>query len=129
MYPPPARVYRGTSFFSREDCESADLLFLRGGPGPDHGLDYQVRVRGRSYLWGSEGITENVAFPSPLLLHVRNDLFGASVTIGTETASGTRSRIGTLQAGEYVSIPVQNIRGVFATCTLTSTVSCSIRTS
>jgi hypothetical protein len=87
---------------------------------------YELRVRGTMYLWGSAGITKNIKFAKPILLHIRNDAFGEVVTFGTE-ASGTQITIGTLQPGECVSIPVQDISGVFATCALESTVCCLIK--
>jgi hypothetical protein len=88
---------------------------------------YEVRVRGTMYLWGSAGITANIEFAKPILLHIHNDAFGEVVTFGTQVASGTQTPIGTLQPGEYVSIPVQNVSGVFATCALESTVCCLIK--
>jgi hypothetical protein len=90
---------------------------------------YEVRVRGTAgptYLWGSAGIAIDITFDKPLLLHVRNDMFGEAVTIETQTASGTKTAIGTLQPGQLVSIPVQGISGVFATCELESVVACVI---
>ncbi len=92
---------------------------------------YEVRVRGTMYLWGSAGVAANIKFSKPLLLHMRNDVFGEPVTFGTQTAAqvaaGTQTRLGTLQPGEVVSIPVQDISGVFATCALESTVACMIK--
>lgn len=105
--------------------------YSRDNP-PELGWDhpsYRVRVRQLNYLWGSAGVAQNINFPSPLILHVRNDELGEQVTFGTETAGGTQSTIGTLNPGECISIPLQNITGVFASCTLNSTVSCFIRTS
>jgi len=92
---------------------------------------WQVRVRGSRdlpvYLWGSAGIKENLRFSTPLVLHVHNDVFGEEITIGTRVANGVMTTLGTLQAGEAVSIPVQAISGVFATCELESTVWCLIK--
>jgi hypothetical protein len=88
---------------------------------------YAVRVRGTMFLWGSAGVTQDVTFDKPLLLHLRNDLFGEAITVGTQVASGTQTTIGTIQPGECVSIPVQSISGVFATCALESTVMCLIK--
>jgi hypothetical protein len=88
---------------------------------------YEVRVRGTMFLWGSAGLTQNITFNRPILLHIRNDLFGEAMTFGTQVADGTRTTIGTLQRGEYVSIPLQDISGVFATCALESNVCCLIR--
>jgi len=79
------------------------------------------------YLWGSAGITQNITFDKPLVLHVRNDVFGEAIGLGTQVASGAQTTIGTLQPGECVSVPLQNISGVFATCTTESTVACLIK--
>jgi hypothetical protein len=95
---------------------------------------YEVRVRGTTtspmYLWGSAGISENITFDKPIILHIRNDLHGEVITFGTQTTSGaqkTQQTIGTLQPGECMSIALQGISGVFATCELESTVCCLIR--
>jgi hypothetical protein len=79
------------------------------------------------YLWGSAGITKDITFFRQQLLHVRNELFGELVTFGTQVASGAKTTIGTLQSGECVSIPMQGITGVFATCEGETTVCCLIR--
>jgi hypothetical protein len=92
--------------------------------------NYEVRVRGTStpaYLWGSAGVNGNITFDKPLLLHIRNDIFGETITFGTQKASGIKTTIGTLQPGECVSIPVQDVSGVFATCALESNVTCLIK--
>jgi hypothetical protein len=94
----------------------------------EHCREYSVRVRGTVYLWGSAGITEKITFGTPLLLHVRNDISGEEITFGTETVDGVTRTYGTLQCGECVSVPIQNIRGVFATCALESMVCCVIKT-
>jgi hypothetical protein len=90
---------------------------------------YEVRVRGTMYLWGSAGVTVNLTFDKPLLLHVRNNVFGEVVTLGTQTASGPLQTIGTLQPGECVSIPIQSLSGIFATCALETNVDCLIQPS
>jgi hypothetical protein len=100
---------------------------------------YTIRVREKNiYLWGSEGILENKMFSAPLLLHVHNDVFGEPITLSTEAlpSSGTtktQTSIGTLQPGECVSIPIQEMTGVFASCAVgsgpESTVSCLIKES
>lgn len=69
---------------------------------------------------------ENQTFEKPLVLHIRNDPLGESITLSTQ-ASGTATAIGTLNKGECVSIPVQAMSGVFATCTLESVVGCLIK--
>jgi hypothetical protein len=90
---------------------------------------YQVRVRGTIYLWGSAGITVNTTFDKPLLLHVRNNVFGEVVTVGTQVAGGPQKPLGTLQPGEALSIAIQNISGVYAICSLESNVDCLIQPS
>ncbi len=89
---------------------------------------YEIRVRGTSptFLWGSGGITENISFDKPLILHIRNDPFGEPIAIGTQVASGTQTALGSLQPGEFISLPVQSISGVFATCALESVAACII---
>jgi hypothetical protein len=88
---------------------------------------YEIKVRGTMYLWGSAGITKNIQFVKPITLHIRNDLFGEVLSFGTRVAAGTQTTIGTLQPGECVSIPLQDISGVFATCALESNVGCMIK--
>jgi hypothetical protein len=92
---------------------------------------YEVKVRGtdplkKAYLWGSAGIKTDIVFDKPLLLHIHNELFGEEITFGTQKASGEET-IGTLQPGEFVSIPLNSISGVFATCEKESTVCCLIK--
>lgn len=90
---------------------------------------YEIRVRGTMYLWGSAGLTKNITFDKPLLLHIRNDVFGDAVTIGTRDAAGTTTTYGTLEAGQCVSVPVQDLSGVFAKCATESVVACLIKNS
>jgi hypothetical protein len=92
-------------------------------PDPERRFSHRRRIRGTMYIWGSRGITKNLHFKSPLILYLRNDRFGEPITIHSEKANGSRTTLGTLEAGEYLSIPVQNIRGVSVTCDLESTVS------
>ena len=87
---------------------------------------YKVKVRGSMFLWGSASITQNMTFTTPLLLHIRNDERGEPVTFGTLSIGGARTTLGTLQAGEAFSVPMQNISGVFADCALDSSVCCTI---
>jgi hypothetical protein len=79
------------------------------------------------YLWGSAGVIKNIPFDKPPLLHLRNDVFGEVIMVGTQVASGTKTTIGTLQPGECVSIPLHDISGVFATCAHESIVACLIK--
>jgi hypothetical protein len=91
--------------------------------------NYQVRVRGTVYLWGSAGVSSNIEFPAPMLLHLRNDVLGEQVTLAVTTAGAAPAQLGTIQPGEVLTIPVQAMTGVTATCTLNSTVTCAIRRS
>ena len=92
---------------------------------------WEVRVRGTreapTFLWGSGGVTRDVQFTRPLILHVHNDVFGEEITIGVQTATGQQTIFGTLQPGEAISLPMQAISGVFGTCELESTVWCLIK--
>jgi hypothetical protein len=87
---------------------------------------YEVKVRATMHLWGSAGITKDMVFDKQLVLHIHNDLFGEAITFGTQNASGSQE-IGTLNRGECVSIPLNNISGVFASCATESTVCCLIK--
>jgi hypothetical protein len=87
---------------------------------------YSVKVRGTRYLWGSAGITKDLTFAKPFILHIANDQAGEPVTIGTQVAAGTKTELGTLQPGECLSVPVSAIVGVYAECTLDSIVHCLI---
>jgi len=92
---------------------------------------YEIRVRGTAspfkYLWGSAGITGDMAFDKPLHFHVRNDVFGEQITLW-QVKSGTSTEIGTLMPGECVTIPLKNVSsGVYATCELESNVACLIK--
>jgi hypothetical protein len=104
-------------------------------------LHYKVRVRPTApplptqCLWGSAGLTQNMTFDTPLILHIRNDLFGEPVTIGTQVvaaapqSSPIQTIMGTILPGECVSISIQGCSGVFATCPVESTVYCLIKAS
>ena len=91
---------------------------------------YAVRVSGTVFLWGSASLTSDLTFKNPLLLHVRNNLYGAPVTLATQKADGTVSSLGSVNAGECVTIPVQTVCGVSATCAAgtDSVVACLIDT-
>ena len=88
---------------------------------------YEVKVRDTMFLWGSAGVTVNLGWP--LLLVIRNDVHGDPITFGTETTTaGSRKTFGTLQPGECYTIPLADVRGVFATCAADSNVTCTILT-
>jgi hypothetical protein len=87
---------------------------------------YTVKVRGLRFLWGSAGLTQNLKFEKAFILHIANDLAGEPVTIGTRVAAGTKTELGTIKPGECLSVPVNDISGVYAECTLDSVVHCLI---
>jgi hypothetical protein len=107
---------------------------------------YEVRVRGPgissgpwpwsgiSFLWGSPNIASPISFDKPMVLHIRNAIFGEDVTFGTLVGSllnGTQTPMGTLQPGECASIQIQGLSGVYATCAagLETVVGCIIKDS
>jgi hypothetical protein len=89
--------------------------------------EFRRRVRGTIYLWGSSGVTQDVNFTRAPVLHIHNDLFGEEITVGTQQSSAPKIPLGTIQPGECLSVPIQNIIGVYATCALESNVLCRLR--
>ncbi|MBB3282771.1 hypothetical protein [Mitsuaria sp. BK037] len=87
---------------------------------------YSVKVRGTRYLWGSAGLTTNLTFGKPFVLHIANDQAGEPVTIGIRVAAGNETDLGTIAPGECLSVPVEDICGVYAECTTDSLVHCLI---
>jgi hypothetical protein len=103
----------------------------------DH-LSYRVRVRsnGTVALWGTLATTaQPITLPAALICHIHNDESGQPVNVGTQagapTGTPTETSYGTLQPGGCISIPVQSISAVTASCTnnTTTTVTCCIKTS
>jgi hypothetical protein len=88
---------------------------------------YNLRIRAGKhvYLWGSAGF-DDIKFSAPLILHIRNELFGHPVTLATKKKSGAHTKLGTLEPGECVSIPINDVCGLFATSTDEATVNCRI---
>jgi hypothetical protein len=86
--------------------------------------NYIVRVRGTTYVWGSGTLT--VALAWPLLLVINNDLLGDPIDLGSDTTGPGPTSYGTLQPGECWTLPLQGLRGVFASCTTDTTLACSI---
>ena len=96
------------------------------GPRTDDARQYRVRVRGKTFLWGSSGITVDAKItPSPVL-HIFNDRFGEPITIGTRKASGAEKPLGIVGPGEHFSIELHDISGVFGECDFESRVACAI---
>lgn len=77
---------------------------------------YEVRVRAKAFLWGSDKITRDLIFDRPLILHIRNDAVGVDMDIAMLSAGGTTTSVGGLRPGECVSVPIQKIMAVVATC-------------
>lgn len=77
---------------------------------------YSVKVRGSKFLWGSAGIVKNLTFEKPFILHIANDLAGEPVAIGTLGSGGNKTEFGKIEPGECISIPVNDISGVYAEC-------------
>ncbi|OMH34852.1 hypothetical protein [Tersicoccus sp. Bi-70] len=92
-----------------------------GGPA------WTVKVRGRRYVWGSAGMTTDVDFATAPLLHLANDGAGEPVTIGTRTAAGATTDLGTIQAGECLTLPVNHLAGVYAESAVDSLLHCVLR--
>lgn len=104
-----------------------DVMTLGGPSGFSAGsTHYSVKVRSTTYLWGSAGLTRNLTFTRPFVIHMQNDVAGEPVTIGTRLAAGTKTDLGILQAGEFLSVSIDAISGLYAECTLDSVVHCLI---
>jgi hypothetical protein len=94
--------------------------------------NYERRVRAAQdpiFLWGSATITQNLDSEKSLVLHIRNDTFGAPISLGVQVSSGqtqTPTSYGSLQPAECLSIPLQGLSGVFASCATESVVACLI---
>ena len=87
-----------------------------------------MKVRQKTYLWGSAGI--NVDLSWPLLLVIHNDAFGDAVELGTESVTAPAIDLGTIGPGECWTTPLAGLKGVHATCVVDtdSTLSCAILT-
>ncbi len=83
---------------------------------------YIVKIRGKVYVWGSSGLKINLKYP--LLLTINNDLVGDIVTLSSEKTTGSPAVLGTLGPGECWTLPLDGLRGVFATCTTDTTLAC-----
>ncbi|MEC5218407.1 hypothetical protein RCH09_003376 [Actimicrobium sp. GrIS 1.19] len=86
---------------------------------------YAVKVRTKTYLWGSSGVANDLNVP--LLLVIHNDLWGDPISLGSDAGAGQAS-LGTLQPGECWTVPLFGLRGVHASCQADSTLNCMIFT-
>ena len=53
-------------------------------------IEYRIRVRGTTYLWGSAGVTVNLGWP--MFLTIRNDDYGEVISFSTEAMPRTARR-------------------------------------
>jgi hypothetical protein len=84
---------------------------------------YSVKVRNKTYLWGSSGVLTDLGVP--LLLVIQNDLWGDPVDLGAD-GGGAPGSLGSLQPGECWTVSLLGLRGVHATCDVDSTLTCMI---
>jgi len=76
-------------------------------------------------LGGNVGYNQaSTVDPTSNPLHELENYWRAS--LGTQVAGAAQTALGTLQPGEVVSLPVQTITGVYATCAEESIVRCVI---
>jgi len=90
------------------------------------GFAYEHRVRDTTYLWGSPHLTRSIHFASPPLLHIRNHVFGENAEIGLISRPGHDETLGTLEPGQVLSLPLDNLTAVYATCPTETTITCAI---
>ena len=83
---------------------------------------FEVKIRQTVYLWGSSQISTNLQWP--LLLILRNDLFGEPISIATHVSGGESKQLGTLNPGECYTISLLGLSGVSAACPSDSNVTC-----
>ena len=88
---------------------------------------FTYRVRNTIFVWGSASVTVDSNFTVPPIIHIRNAKHGDDVVIETVTAAGDSTKIATLAPGETLSLEVQAITGVTATCETQSVLYCHIR--
>lgn len=101
-----------------------DSLTSRTAASAEQVHAYSARVRGVTYLWGSAGISTNLSFENAQVLFIANDPAGEAVKIGTRVATGATTELGTLQPGERVTVPINDISGIYADCMSESLVHC-----
>jgi hypothetical protein len=87
-------------------------------------MNYRLKVRQRTYLWGGEGVTRNI--DSHLFLSFRVDDEGEQVRFGVRDKSGTLTEYGLLNPGECYTIRLHDIFGVYASCAEDTNVECYV---
>ena len=96
------------------------------GEGLFEMFNYIVKVRNKTFIWGSSGVM--VGSRWPLILVINNDPVGDVVELGSLTTATSPTVYGTLQPGECWTIPLEGLRGVYAVCDTDTTMACSILT-
>jgi len=79
---------------------------------------------GKTYLWGGAGITH--VLNSPLCLTIRVIEMNEEIKISIDNGKDAPETIGSLKEREIFTIPLNGIRGIFATCEHDSKVECYI---
>lgn len=78
-------------------------------------FQYRIKVRGKTYLWGGDGIS--VGLFRHVFLTLRVDELGESVKISQRSVDfnvTTDKVIGTLQRGEVLTVDLRTLTGVWA---------------
>jgi hypothetical protein len=95
-------------------------------------MNYRVRVRSKTYLWGGPGIGVKLHDLVPVYLTVRNDELGEAVTIGREERhtdnTVEQKPYGLLARGQTYTMHLSNVASVYAEQKdgLPTTISCEI---
>jgi hypothetical protein len=77
---------------------------------------FTVKIGERTFIWGSDAVLVNLSFARPPVLHIRNYLYSSWVTLSTQVAAGTVTKLGQIAPGQCLSIQIQDIVGVLASC-------------
>lgn len=78
-------------------------------------LDYRVKVRRTTYLWGGEGVKQTLKADINSCLYFRVDEVGESVRFGVRSADkGALVEYGVLRPGECFTVPLKGVLGVYA---------------
>ena len=88
--------------------------------------NYIVKVRGKTYIWGSSDL--KIGLKLPLILAIQNDALGDPVEVTSEKTTGNPLVLGTIQPGQCWTLPLEGLRGVSVTCPTDTTLACSILT-
>jgi len=88
-------------------------------------LNYRVKVRKQSFLWG--GADVDVAINSPLILAIRVHEDGEEIRFGVwNSISKKKVDFGKLAPGECFCINLDETSGVYGQCETDTFVECSI---